>query len=373
MTDEEAAARRDAFLEALSFERRAPDARAFEDLFLRFQRRVAYESLTRPAGDPDAFDAGDFFAEWIEEEKGLVGEERARAFAWLARGLGFDVSFAEGACLRPWETGLRDELRQSAEDGGSSSKVKGEIAHHAPIATIGGRRVLADAAFPLPVLLPLDPPAQEIPTGMGRLSATIAADGSVTVTCDARGEVSELLRLLPTPIAISFPFEGIRRPSPDAGAPHEARGSKKPFALRILDDRVLFWRGGRMTILDAWSRLEFALPGSNRAVLEKLFALELEGVALPGETHETLPAPATLSVFYESPVTAEEARRRVARDVPPLALVVGRKVVVEESGAGSRITIESALDPSLPPEGPTEAVRKTLVFHLVSELFDLAR
>ncbi|HSB63493.1 MAG TPA: hypothetical protein VLJ18_04970, partial [Thermoanaerobaculia bacterium] len=277
-----------------------------------------------------------------------------------------------------------------------SSKVNGERAHRAILATIEGRPILADAAFPLPVLLPLDPPALEIPTGMGRLSAAVAPDGPVRVTCDARGEVSELLNLLPAQAASSIPFEelsrtspgtrakhegegvfplpfeGISRPSPDAGAHHESRGIKKPFALRVLDDRVLFWRAGRMTILDAWSRLEYPLPASSRAVLEKLFALELEGVLLPEETNPA-PIPATLSVFHESPVSADEARRRIARDAPPLSLIVGRKVLVEEAGAGSRITIESALAPSLPPEGPTEAVRKTLVFHLVSELFELSR
>jgi hypothetical protein len=373
MTDARDAAGLDAILEALSFERRRPDARAFEELFLRFSRRVACETLTRPAGDPASFDAERFFAEWVEEESGLAGEERARAFEWLARGLGFDASFAEGTSLRPWEITGHDEERRSSGDGGISSKVNGGRAHRALIATIEGRRILADAAFPLPVLMPLDPRALEIPTGMGRVSATVAPEGSVRVTCDARGEISELLKLHPAPATTPIPFEEICRPSPDAGARHEARGSKAPFALRLLDDRVLFWRAGRMTVLDAWSRLEYPLPSSSRAALEKLFALELEGVALPEESHEALAAPATLSVFHESPVSADEARGRIARDAPPLSLIVGREVLVEESGAGSRITIESALAPSLPAEGPTEAVRKTLVFHLVSELFELSR
>jgi hypothetical protein len=373
MTDARDAAHLEAVLEALSFEKRRPDPRAFEDLFLRFQRRVACETLTRPAGDPDAFDAERFFTEWVEEETGLVGEERAHAFAWLARELGFEVSVAEGTCARPWLTAPRDEERRGARDGGFSSKVNRAVAYRAVVASIEGRRILADAAFPMPVVLPLNPPAQEIPTGMGKLSATVAPDGSVRVTCDARGEVSELLQLLPAPTSTPIPFEEIRRPSPDAGAPHEARGSKELFALRVFDDRVLFWSAGRMTILDAWSRLEYPLAVSSRGALEKLFALELEGVALSAEAHQAPRVPAALQVFHESPVPADEARRRVARDVPPLSLVVGRETRVEEAGAGSRITIEAILAPSLPPEGPTEAVRKTLVFHLMSELFELSR
>jgi hypothetical protein len=376
MTDLRDAAGLNAVLEALSFERRLRDARAFEDLFLRFQRRVACETLTRPAGDPDAFDAGRFFAEWVEEETGLAGEERARAFEWLASECGFEATLARGACRRPWEEDApgRDEPRLDPKDGGSSSKVKGAEAHRLVVATVEGRRILADAALPLPVLLLLDPPAQEIPTGFGALSVARPNGGDeIGVTCDARGEVTELLRFYPPRAAPPLPLEEICRPSPGAGAQHDARESKTTFALRLLGDRVLFWSAGRMTILDAWSRLEYPLPASERTALEKLFALELEGVALPEETHLTPPAPATLRVFHESPVSADEARGRVARDAPALSLVVGRETWVEEAGAGSRITIEAALAPSLPPQGPTEAVRKTLVFHLMSELFELSR
>ncbi|MGZ5425946.1 MAG: hypothetical protein ACXWE1_01950 [Thermoanaerobaculia bacterium] len=252
--------------------------------------------------------------------------------------------------------------------------MKGAEAHRLVVATVEGRRILADAALPLPVLLPLDPPAQEIPTGFGALSVARPNGGDeIGVTCDGRGEVTELLRFYPPRAAPPLPLEEICRPSPGAGAQHDARGSKTTFALRLLDDRALFWSAGRMTILDAWSRLEYPLPASKRTALEKLFALELEGVALPEEAHQTPPAPATLRVFHESPVSADEARGRVARDAPALSLVVGRETWVEEAGAGSRITIEVALAPSLPPEGPTEAVRKTLVFHLMSELFELSR
>ncbi|HEX2799047.1 MAG TPA: hypothetical protein VHQ44_05170, partial [Thermoanaerobaculia bacterium] len=165
MTDATDAVRLDAVLEALSFERRRSDARAFEDLFIRFQRRVACETLTRSARDPEAFDAERFFAEWVEEETGLAGEERARAFEWLASECGFEATLARGACRRPWEEDApgRDEPRLGLRDGGFSSKVKGAEAHRLVVATVEGRRILADAAFPLPVLLPLDPPAQEIP------------------------------------------------------------------------------------------------------------------------------------------------------------------------------------------------------------------
>jgi len=336
MTHASDPARADAILEALALERRPPTLRFFEDLFLRFQRRIATETLTRSGGTPQAFEAGRFFSEWVEEERGLVGEERARAFEWLAVNCGFDAKAVRGECRRPWEDGAE--------------------AHRTVVAAIEDRRILADAAFPLPVLLPLDPPAQEIPTGMGSLSATIAPDDSVRVTCDGRGEVTELLR-----IALTQPVDE---------TPH---GARRAFALRLLDDRVLFWRAGRMTVLDAWSRLEYPLPASERAALEKLFAIELEGVSLP-EPHEKDPsAPATLTVFHRSPIPKDEARGRLAQGGPPLSLIASREVRIEDSGTGSRITIEATFAKPVPPAGPGEAVRKTLVFHLVAGLFDLSR
>ena len=339
----------EAVLEAFSLERQAAGARFFEDVYLRFQRRVAYETLTRPAGIPGAFDPEAFFANWVEEERGVVGEERARAFEWLAEKCGFEVAAAHGMCRRPWG--------------------EGESAHRSVIATIDGRRILADAGFPLPVLVPLSPPAREIPTGMGTLFATVAGDGGVRITCEARGEETELLRLDLAPNPSPLPLEEISRTSHDASPQPEVRGA---FALRILDDRVLFWRAGRMTILDAWSRLEYSLPASERTAIEKIFALELEGIPLPEEPLREAPKPATLSVFHLSPVAPLEARERVGRDALPLVLVSSREERVEAAPGGSLVTIRATLA-EVPPEGPGEAVRKTLVFHLVSELFELSR
>jgi N-acetyltransferase len=351
MTD---AARVDAVLEALGLEAQPPSARSFEELFLRFQRRLASETLTRPAGDARDFDPEAFFAEWVEEERGVVGDERARAFAWLAGKCGFEISLAGGICRRPWEDASeRDEQRPvTGLDG----------AHRGVIAAIDGRRVLADAGFPLPVLLPLDPPAADIPTALGAISLKIAEKERLVVTCDGRGEESDLLRLDLAP-GLSPP-EYRRR--------HEATGAPGAFALRVLDDRVLYWRGGRMTILDAWSRLEYPLPPSKRSAIEKIFALELGEVTLRDAPPAVPPQPATLSVHHLSPAAPDEARGRVGRDAIPLILVSSRETRVEAVPGGSRVTIRATLA-DVPPEGPGEAVRKTLVFHLASELFELGK
>ncbi|HEX7615900.1 MAG TPA: hypothetical protein VF554_11575, partial [Thermoanaerobaculia bacterium] len=349
---------------------RPPDTRFFEELFLRFQRRVATETLTRPAGNPGAFDAESFFAEWVEEERGLVGEERARAFAWLARHLGFECELEDSLCSRPWASGAPDVLRLSEGAGGFSSKANGLETHRAVVARVQGRRILADAGFPLPVIVPLEPLSKEIPTGFGPLSVQRAEDeAGFRITCDARGQETELLRVDLAARPSPLPLKETSRTSQGAPPESEAHGS---FALRVLDDRVLFWRAGRMTILDAWSRLEYSLPSSARAAIEKLFALELGGVSLPEERLREAPRPATLSVFHLSPVTPREARGRVGRDTRPLALVSGREERVEAAPGGSLITIRATLA-DVPPEGPGEAVRKTLVFHLASELFEVSR
>jgi hypothetical protein len=182
--------------------------------------------------------------------------------------------------------------------------------------------------------------------------------------------VAELLRFLPAQTASTLPLEGLSRTPPGASARHE---NDEVFALRLLDDRVLFWRAGRMTVLDAWSRLEYALPASERSAIEKLFALELGDVDLPREADEDAAKPATLSVFHMSPVAADEARSWIARETLRYSLVASRELRIEESGAGSRLGIHATLAGPVPPAGPGEAVRKTLVFHLVSELFELSR
>ena len=365
----------DAVLEALSLERQPATPRFLEELFLRFQRRVACETLTRAPGDPDAFDAQAFFADWVEEERGLVGEERARAFAWLAKSCGFETATPEGTCRRPWEDEpTRDEQCLGDAPGGFSLKVNAERSHRGVIAAIAGRRILADGGFPLPVLLPLDRPATAaaIPTGMGELSVSVDDSRHIVVTCDARGEVTELLRLFPTSDPSLLPFKELSRTLPDAPRKVGVASARDPFALRVLDDRVLFWRGGRMTILDAWSRLEYPLPATERAALAKIFALELDGIALPDAPRAGGQEAATLSVFHLSPVAPDDVRGRIGRDALPLRFVSGREEHVEAAGKGSRVTIRATLA-DVPPEGPGEAVRKTLVFHLVSEIFALVR
>jgi hypothetical protein len=347
-----------AWLDALGLEPRLPDVRFLEDLFHVFQRRVAYETLTRAAGNPAAFDAEAFAAEWAEEERGLTGEERARAFAWLASEIGFDVALEESLCSRPWTTPEPGVERLGAGAGGFSSKVNGPEAHRSVIATIEGRRILADAALPLPVLVPLDMPPMEIPTGFGTLSAV---DGP-SVTCDARGEVAELLRLLLAPHPNPFPLEELRRPSPDA--------SPTPFALRVLDDRVLHWAGGVMTILDAWSVLTYPLAGAERAAFESLFALNLDGVELPAvPASDIVPV---LTVFHTAPLSPEEVRRGLERAERPASdLIAPPEAVIEAIPGGSRIARSARFLARVPAAGPGESVRRTLVFHLAMDLLRL--
>lgn len=325
---------------------------------------MAYETLTRAPRDPRGFEPGEFFAEWVEEEMGLVGAERTMAFAALAKEIGFAISL-----VRP-----SSKLRPG--DGGFSSKVNEEEGEYpAVVATIEGRRILADVAFPLPVVLSLDPPASDIPTAWGKLSIDLGGD-QVVVTCDARGELAGLVRLHLRDGANFLPFEEISRTSP-AASPRLATGRPPapPFALRLLDDRVLFWSRGRMTILDSWSLLSFPLPPSERKALETLFALNLDGVQIeqPAADPDEPPVPAVLTVYHASPLAPDEVRRRLPLEGDEPTLLSRRELLVEPASEGSRIALSATFDKPVPPAGPGEAVRKTLVFHLASELLALSR
>jgi hypothetical protein len=275
----------------------------------------------------------------------------------------------------------RGEGRRSEGAGGSSSKVNGPEAHRAVVATMEGRRVLADAGLPLPVLVPLQFPSREIPSSFGSLSAVPGeGDGGRTrITCDARGEVTDLLRLAPAPEPASLSLEEIRRPSPVAPPILEAGGAEArgltprapvPFALRVLDDRVLHWTGGVMTILDAWSVLRYPLAGAERAALESLFALNLDGVDLPAVPAAAIAA--ALTVFHSVALAPEDVRRGLAlSELPPGSLAASREAAVEAVPEGSRIALTAMLGGGVPPAGPGESVRKTLVFHLAMDLLRL--
>jgi hypothetical protein len=357
-----------AWLEALGLEGRLPDARFLEDVFLRFQRRVAYETLTRPAGEAAGFDPEAFAAEWPGEERGLTGEERARAFAWLAGELGFEVALEEALCFRPWATAERDEGRWSDGEGGLSSKANGPAAHRSVVATVGGRRLLVDAGFPLPVPIPLHVPSNEISSSFGTLSLEPGEGegGGIRVTCDARGEVAELLRLRPARHPGPVPPEETPGPSPAVFPAQGSGGSEFPFALRVLDDRVLHWADGRMTILDGWSALTYPLAGDERRAFESLFALNLDGIELP-----RVPAaeePAVLTVFHSLALPPEEARQALVLAEPPASLVASRTIDVAPARGGSRLSARAVLAGVVPQEGPGESVRRTLVFHLAMEL-----
>jgi hypothetical protein len=127
-----------------------------------------------------------------------------------------------------------------------------------------------------------------------------------------------------------------------------------------------------MTILDAWSVLRYPLAGTERAAFESLFALNLEGIDLPG-----VPAAAgtpSLTVFHTVALAPGEVRRGLDLSAPPpSSLVASREAELEAAPGGTRIALRAALAGDVPPAGPGESVRKTLVFHLAMDLLALSR
>ncbi|MEO8056106.1 MAG: hypothetical protein ABI768_13190, partial [Acidobacteriota bacterium] len=150
----------------------------------------------------------------------------------------------------------------------------------------------------------------------------------------------------------------------------KARAPAAPFATRVLDDRVLHWAGGVMTILDAWSVLRYPLAGTERAALESLFALNLEGVELPAVPAADI-AP-VLTVFHTVPLPPEEVHRGLARaERPSSDLVAPPEALIQAVPGGSRIARTARFLAPVPAAGPGESVRKTLVFHLAMDLLGL--
>ncbi len=252
---------------------------------------------------------------------------------------------------------MRDDVRPDEAAGGFSLKVNAAEPHRALIARVEGRRLLADAGFPLPVLIPLQLPLKEIPSSFGTLTVAAAEDGGegsgdLRVTCDARGEVAELLRLGPGEGGVG------------------ARADATPSATRVLEDRVLHWSGGVMTVLDAWSVLRYPLAGTEQAAFEALFALNLEGVDLPAvPAGEFAPA---LTVFHTVPLPPEDVQRGLAgADRPSSDLVAAPEATIRAVPGGSLVARSARFLAPVPATGPGESVRKTLVFHLAMDLLRL--
>jgi hypothetical protein len=232
------------------------------------------------------------------------------------------------------------------------------------LARIRHQDVLLDPGFPLPGVVPLEPDGEEYATGYGRLSVA-TGPGVRRLLLDARGETRELYR-------INWPPA---RFAPD-GRP--GRGLPEPGErFRLEGDRFLRWRDGEMEVADVWSRLLWPLPGSEAGLLEAFFRVPASGLAaIPAK-----PAPARLSVYDASSLEPPELEARLAaRCSDPASLPEGwaDSPVVQKSWSfssrpsGTRVKLTASLA-VVPSCGLAEAVRKTLVFHLVTELFEFSR
>ena len=358
-------------LEALGHPQGAlPEPRLLADLFVRFQAQVPLRSA------PDGR-AEDHLSAWLEDGAGLCGEARTAAFAALAVQAGFAIGPARAR-------GAAGDVRTLllAEDG----------------------RLLLDVSFPLPAPVPLEPLARELATGYGALSVRSGSDGP-ELHLETRGEERLLYRVDPGPGAAS------------AGTTNEPPG--EPGLFRLLDDRLLRWKGGVLEVSDAWSRLRIPFPTSDDGGLEALFG----PVSPPEEERRATANPPTLAVYLGSEVLPEAIRALLAgpesfartlpeawaatavevradgyswvvreaeeplrtervRVVPdglvieaegPLALFRSRTLRLEPRPEGTRLRLLGVLRDPVPPRGLPEGTRRRLVFELANELLALDR
>lgn len=361
-------------LDLLGLEEGEPTPRAFEELFLRFQHRVPFRR--GPSASPPG--AEGLLRRYVAEGRGGRGKERRAAFVALARHIGHRVQ----------------ELPARGADGSAA---------RALVARLEGRDVLAGVDVPLPVIVPLEPADAEIPSALGTLRVA-EGEGGRTLLLDAHGATARLLTI-----------------GGDDGR-EEPEREVDGVLLRFLPDRVLRWSEGRMEIADPWSRLCYGIAGSETGVLEALFDQPVDDLTGVPACED----PPELTVFHEAPAPAAEVlaliatAEGVAALLPPgLAVrdvvegeagwswtvddeegapvrseavtrladgvaitttagehpVSERRLVVRPAGGAegaSRLVLTARLSRPVPPAGPNDSVRRTLVFHLAAELLALA-
>jgi hypothetical protein len=270
----------------------------------------------------------------------------------------------------------------------------------------GGSPLLLDPGLPLPFPLRLDSLPSETSCGWGRLSLKANAAG-LDLSCEARGRTWSLATYGGRPVGVES---------------DESDESEAPYARRVLEDRTVTLRAGRVVVSDAWSVLD--LPAPPAALVRDLLGTELpEGAAelLAGSTPAPI-RPPTLAVFHRAeakppallgrlatpagylsilpPETrAEEVhedeagftwtlaaagaflrRERVQRLGDGIAVEVldgrfplkGRRYVLEADAEGTLLCLRAELAWEVPPRGLAETVRRTLVFHTASELLAVA-
>lgn len=199
-----------------------------------------------------------------------------------------------------------------------------------------------------------------------------------------------------------------------------AKGSSEETELfRLLDDRLLRFRGGVLEVSDAWSRLRVPFPARDGDGLEALFGPPPP----PDDGREAAGQPPTLAVYLASSARPEELRalfadpKSFARTFPegwiatdvelradgfdwgvregeellrterarivpdglvleaegPLALFRARTLRLEPRPEGTRLRLLGVIRDPVPPRGLPEGTRRRLVFELANELLALDR
>ncbi len=365
-----------------------PEPHLLAGLFVRFQAQVPL----RPS--PDGLGEEELLLAWLERGEGFCGEARVRTFEALAAAAGFTV---KRALARGPDGGCRPVL----------------------LALEG--RALLDPAFPLPAPLSLDPPAEAEATGYGTLSVRSAEGGAVEILLETRGDERVLSRIEDGPLQNPCDEEA---PSRDGTPGRGTAAAADEGLFRLLDDRVLRWKGGLLEISDSWSRLRVPFPATDTDGLEALFGPPIPLPAEPGHAApegKTVFAEPTLAVYHASAaptahllglltdpavqasllpdgwsatglalrqdgfdrtlIAGGELLRteRVTR-LPdgltleaegPLAFFRTRTWRLEARPAGTRLRLMATLRDPVPPRGLPEGTRRRLVFDLASELLAL--
>ncbi len=309
----------DEILEAFEISRSEPGIGYLEALFARFNERVPFETASKILRNASVADPREkprlpevFWSEHLESGSGGTCFARAAAFHALLA----ELKFASRLVL---------------------GRVQSDFDHAALRVTLDGREWIADAGFPLPVLL--RDVEEEAETPRGPLRVTPGARGTRVEILGGVPEGPREIEIFRAPVATSEFFDRWRRTfRPDT------RFLTAVSLRREKEGRAVSFASGEMRVDDRHSRTRIPLAAPRAPVLEEQFGVDRDlldrAFAMAGDPEPGL-SRAEVSVYLEAASSPREAFEAIAsvRGYGGLMEGVARVAGEEPAGKGWRLLL----------------------------------
>lgn len=323
----------DEILEALDLSRAQPGIGLLEALFMRFNSRVPFETVSKIARGAAVADEEKkprlpelFWREHLESGTGGTCFARVAAFQAVLDGLGFSSRRILG-------------------------RVVADFDHAALLVELPGRRLVCDVGFPFPALLPAEPGETETALGLVRLGATprgLRADlGGVP---EGPKEV-ELFLAEVSDSEFTRIWRSTFRP--------DSKFLSAVFLRKRFDNRAVSFAHGEVRVDDLHSRLTVPLPEARAARLSEIFEVGADRVrqalALVGDP-EPRESDAMLTAYLETDREPRDAFSVIASasGYGRLLAGVGQATLAEESADGWVFRLSAPAAGAADPAGSLE-------------------